>query len=39
MNAPSGFALYRPRAIEVEAPSGRPRAIAGRSVESVREDG
>ena len=38
MNAPSGFALYRPRAIEVEAPSGRPRAIAGRSVESVREE-
>ena len=38
MNAPSGFALYRPRAVEVSAPRGRPTGVAGRDVEGVREE-
>ena len=42
MNAPpppSGFALYRPRAVEVEiAAGGRPLLIGGRAVEAVREE-
>lgn len=43
MNAPppppSGFALYRPRAIEVElAAGGRPQLIGGRAVDAIREE-
>lgn len=38
MNAPSGFALYRPRAVEVTAPRGRPVRVGGRGIESVREE-
>lgn len=41
MNAPpppSGFALYRPRAIEVAAPRGRPTTVEHRAVESIREE-
>jgi hypothetical protein len=37
---PSGFALYRPRAIEVEAVEGIPRAVGPRRgrVEAIREE-
>jgi len=35
---PSGFALYRPRAIEVHAPAGKPHRIGGRGVEAIREE-
>ncbi len=35
---PSGFALYRPRAIEVRASEGEPTVIAGRWVDTVREE-
>lgn len=42
MNAPppppSGFALYRPRRVSVQAAEGAPRAVARRNVESVREE-
>lgn len=47
MNAPppppSGFALYRPRAIEVHAPEGVPVAVGGGArgngrVEAIREE-
>jgi hypothetical protein len=39
VNAPSGFALYRPRAIEVElAAGGRPHLIGGRTVDAIREE-
>jgi hypothetical protein len=35
---PSGFALYRPRAVGVRAAAGAPRAIEGRPVEAIREE-
>lgn len=41
MNAPpppSGFALYRPRAIAVETLDDRPRTVEGRAVEATREE-
>jgi hypothetical protein len=38
VNAPSGFALYRPRPIAVRAAAGRPRAVAGAAVEALREE-
>ncbi len=38
MNAPSGFALYRPRRLEVELAGGRPSVLAGRAVSSIREE-
>ncbi|MGI8726855.1 MAG: hypothetical protein ACR2K6_04160 [Solirubrobacterales bacterium] len=41
MNAPpppSGFALYRPRVIEVRAAGGRPAVVEPRAVESTREE-
>lgn len=38
MNAPSGFALYRPRAVEVRASRGEPRVVGGDAVEAIREE-
>lgn len=38
MNPPSGFALYRPRAVEVRASRGRPEGVGGRGVEAIREE-
>ncbi len=38
VNAPSGFALYRPRRLEVELAAGRPAVLAGRAVSSIREE-
>jgi hypothetical protein len=38
LNAPSGFALYRPRRVEVRTRDGRPSRIAGSAVEAVREE-
>jgi hypothetical protein len=38
MNAPSGFALYRPRPIVVRARAGRPELVAGSPVEGLREE-
>lgn len=42
MNAPppppSGFALYRPRAIAVSAVAGTPRAVGRGAVETIREE-
>ena len=37
---PSGFALYRPRAVWVSAPDGVPDAVGdrGRRVEAIREE-
>lgn len=38
MNPPSGFALYRPRAVEVRVRRGRPEGVGGRGVEAIREE-
>lgn len=40
MNAPSGFALYRPRAVRVAADpdAGRPLAVEAGAVDSIREE-
>lgn len=35
---PSGFALYRPRAIEVELRGGAPARLLGRRVDAIREE-
>jgi hypothetical protein len=38
VNAPSGFALYRPRPVAVRAVRGLPQALGGRPVTAIREE-
>lgn len=35
---PSGFALYRPRAVPVRTRAGSPSAVGGVPVEAIREE-
>lgn len=38
MNPPSGYALYRPRAVAVQAAEGVPRRVGRGRVASIREE-